>query len=227
MVDFNFAQKPDIFIANSKNVAKRILKFYRRESVIVYPPIVMPVPPYNSPPNLGGDKREGMSERGSYFLIISRIVGSKNIELAVAAANKYGFKLKVAGRPIGKSGKEIVGKISGPNAEYLGEVSEEERIKLIKQAKAFLNLEKDADFGMTAVEPQVYGTPVIAYRSGGYLEAVEENKTGIFFNELSPEGLWEGIQRFNKIKWDSKLISIRSKRFAKEVFVEKIKNITK
>ena len=163
--------------------------------------------------------------RENYFVIVSRIIGSKNIELAVEAAEKYKFRLKIAGRPIGKSGEEIVVKIRGKYTEYLGEVSEEEKVSLLAQAKAFLALEKDADFGMTAVEPQVYGTPVVAYRNGGYLEAVVENKTGVFFDELTPEGLWKAIRQFNNMKWDKKLIKKNASKFSKERFKKEIKQI--
>jgi glycosyltransferase involved in cell wall biosynthesis len=211
MVDFNFARKPDLFIANSKNVANRIRKFYRREAQVVYPPIE--VTTHYSPPT---------TYKKDYFLIISRIVGGKNIELAVEAANKYKFKLKVAGRPIGKSGKEIVGNIKGRTVEYLGEVDEKTKVRLLSEAKAFLALEKDADFGMTAVEPQAYGIPVIAYRNGGYLEAVEEGVTGVFFDRLTPEGLREGIGKFKKINWDEELIIKRAERFSKKEFIRKM-----
>jgi len=207
MVDFKFAQKPTIFIANSKNVRNRIRKFYRREAEVVYPPIELSVNGYRLP-----------VKKSNYFVIVSRIIGSKNIEMGAEAANKFKFKLKIAGRAIGKSGGEIVKKLTGPYVEYLGEVSEEEKTKLLSEAKGFLALEKDPDFGMTAVEPQVYGTPVIAYRNGGYLEAVEENKTGMFFDDLTAKGLGKAIERFNKMKWDMKVIQKNAERFSKERF---------
>jgi glycosyltransferase involved in cell wall biosynthesis len=214
MVDFKLAQKPDLFIANSRNVANRIRKFYRRKAEVVYPPIEI----------ANGELRIGnLRKREDYFLIVSRIIGSKNIELAVETANKYGFKLKIAGKPIGKSGEEIAAKITGRTVEYLGEVDEKMKVKLLSEAKAFLALEKDPDFGMTAVEPQVYGTPVIAYKNGGYLEAVEPGKTGVFFEQLTPEGLWEGIQKFNKMKWDRQVIMKNAQKFSKDNFVKGIK----
>lgn len=216
MVDFKFAQKPDVFVANSKNVANRIRKFYRREAEVVYPPIEVQT---KSGPETGYKKQ-------NYFLIISRIVGSKNIEIAVEAANKYGFGLKVAGKPIGKSGKEIAEKIHGPMVEYLGEVSAAEKIRLISEAKAFLALEKDADFGMTAVEPQARGTPIIAFRNGGYLEAVKEGKTGVFFDELTPEGLAAGIEKFNQLKWSKEELVKNAKRFSREKFRQGIRAVT-
>jgi glycosyltransferase involved in cell wall biosynthesis len=218
MVDFKTAQRPHLFIANSKNVANRIRKFYRREAEVVYPPIEIQA---NSSHAMG--IRSGYSRsKGDYFLIVSRIIGSKNIELAVEAANKYNFKLKVAGRPIGKNGEEIAKMIKGPTVEYFGEVDQVTRNELLAGAMAFLALEKDPDFGMTAVEPQAFGTPVIAYRNGGYLEAIQENKTGVFFDELTPEGLWNGIQKFKKMKWDKKVIISNAKKFSKENFIKGI-----
>src|SRR3989344_1388945 len=182
MIDFRWAQRPSVFIANSKNVANRIRKFYRREAVVVYPPISV-------------QKLASSVQNKNYYLIISRIVGTKNIELAVETANKYKFNLKVAGRPIGKPGEEIVAKIKGPTVEYLGEVNDEEKMKLLAGAKAFLALEKEPDFWMTTVEPMAYGTPVVAFRAGGYLETVVEGETGVFFDELTTEGLWRAVQK--------------------------------
>lgn len=205
MVDFVFAQKPTVFVANSKNVAKRIRKFYRRRAEVVYPPIEIP-------------EKIRTGRRKDFFLIVSRIVGSKNIELAVAAANRYGFRLKVAGRPIGKSGEEIVKMIKGPTVEYLGEVSQGEKFRLFSQAKGFLALESEADFGMSTIEPQAFGMPVIALRAGGYLETVVEGKTGIFFDQLTEESLWGAMQKFNLMKWDEKEIQKFASRFSKEKF---------
>lgn len=212
MVDFVFAQRPTVFVANSKNVAGRIEKFYRRKAEVVYPPIEIPL-------------RARSEKRDDYFLIVSRIIGSKNIELAVSAANRYGFKLKVAGRPIGKRGLEIVKTICGPTVQYLGEVSQGEKYRLFSQAKGFLALESEADFGMSTIEPQAFGMPVIALRGGGYLETVVEGKTGIFFDELSEESLWSAIQRFNKMKWDREFIRKFARRFSKENFTREMKRI--
>jgi len=215
MVDFKWAQRPDVYVANSKNIADRIWKFYRREAAIVYPPIE--IQDSRSTSSRFASKIAD-SRKKDYYLIVSRIVGSKNIELAVEAANKYGFKLKVAGRPIGSSGKEIVKLIKGKTVEYLGEVSEEERRKLLAGAKGFLALESEADFGMTTVEPMVYGTSVIAFRAGGYLETVVEGKTGVFFDELTPESLWKAMQKFEKIKWSTDVLRKHAQKFSKERF---------
>ncbi len=210
MVDFNFAQKPDLFIANSKNVAERIKKFYRRESVVVYPPVTMPNVEYL----MSNTKKD-------YFLIISRIVGSKGLELLYNLGKKY--KIIVAGRAIGKGGEEIVQKLKENNIEYLGEVSEEKKWQLMSEAKAFLCLSRDEDFGISPVEAQMCGTPIIAFNAGGYPETVVPNKTGILFNDY--EGLSKAITDFEKIKFDKKYIINHAKKFSKEKFVKEIEKI--
>lgn len=216
MVDYQFAQRPHLFIANSKNVAARIKKFYRRDSVVVYPPIEMSNVQYSV-----------LNQRKNYYLIVSRIIGTKNIDLAVETANKYGFSLKVAGRPINKSGEEIAARIKGKTVEYLGEVSGQERERLFSEAQGFLALETDADFGMTTVEPMAYGMPVIAFRGGGYLEAVIEDKNGVFFDEQTPEALQKAIEKFEKMKWDRKFIINYAKKFSKENFVKQCRSYLK
>ena len=82
-------------------------------------------------------------------------------------------------------------------------------------------LESDADFGMSTLEPMAYGTPAIAFRNGGYLEAVVENKSGVFFDELTPEAIQNAVKEFEKIKWDRKFMVKHAQKFSKENFVKK------
>lgn len=212
IVDWNYAKKPNLYMANSKNIAGRIEKFYRRKAEIVYPPIEIP-------------KVIPKTSKKDYFLIISRIVGTKNIELAVETCNKYGFNLKIAGKAIGKVGEEIAKNIKGLTVEYLGEVEDVVKQHLLAEAKGFLALERQSDFGMTTVEPMAYGTPVIAFRGGGYLETVTEGVTGILFDDLTVEGLGGAIKKFNKLKWDEKIIRKRAEKFGEKEFEKKIRKI--
>ena len=211
MVDFAFAQKPHLFIANSKNVAERIKKFYRRDSIVIYPPVS---PPSVPPLNLSG---------GKYYLVISRIVGSKGLELLYGLGKKY--KIKVAGRAINQSGEEIVQKLQENNIEYLGEVGENEKWKLMSEAKAFLCLSHDEDFGISAVEAQMCGTPVIAFNGGGYPETVIHKTTGILFEEYSTEGVVGAIREFGEVRWNKKTIVNHAQKFSKENFVREIKKL--
>ena len=153
------------------------------------------------------------------------------MKLAVQACTQLELPLKVVGSPAGWSSelKEIQ-EISGPTIEFLGYVSDEELIKLYAGAKAFLATAKDEDFGMTVVEAQLAGTPVIAYRGGGYLETVIEGKTGVFFDEYSVRGLKKaisslrGAQRRGNL-FDPKEIKTHAEKFSKQRFVKEIRKI--
>jgi glycosyltransferase involved in cell wall biosynthesis len=221
MYDFNRAQKVDVFVANSKNVAERIRKFYRRESIVIYPPVLL-VPPFPLmrafPPNLGGKNKEG------YYLMVTRIVGGKGIEMVVEAAEKYGFKLKIAGELAGYSKFEIRN-LKFENVEYLGRVSEEEKYRLMAGAKAFLALSRDEDFGITPVEAQACGTPVIAYSGGGYRETIINGKTGILFDDYSCEGLFEAIKRCSNLKFEIRNLKNNAARFSEERFKKEMLEI--
>ena len=213
MYDFNAAQRVDYFIANSKEVQARIMKFYRRDSTVIYPPV-----------SLVTRDKGLVTRKGDYYFIVARIVGGKGLELAVEAARKTGIKLKIAGAPAGYySGHKQLQEEATDNIEFLGRVSDEELIKLYSGAKAFLALATDEDFGITPVEAMLCGTPVIAYNGGGYKETVIDGKTGIFFNESTVSALTAAIKKFEKIKFDSKVCRNQAEKFSKERFIKEIK----
>jgi len=226
MYDFEQAQKVNVFLANSKNVANRIRKFYRRESIVIYPPVIHPsflVPPFPGkagtfPPNLGGKNKEG------FYLMVTRVVGGKGIELAIEAAEKGGFKLMIAGERAGFRKSQITNHKS-QNVEFLGRVSEEKKIELMTNAKAFLALSRDEDFGITPVESQMCGTPVIAFNGGGYRESVVPDKTGVLFDNYSVDGILGAMDKFDKLKWDKKVIRKSAEKFSEERFKNKIREI--
>jgi glycosyltransferase involved in cell wall biosynthesis len=182
--DFKMAQKVNYFVANSKEVATRIKNIYRRDATVIYPPVEIP--------------KINRIQKENYYLIISRIVGGKGIDLAVKTAIKLGINLKIAGSPAGYSAEyKNLQKMSGDRVQFLGNVSDMELAELYAKAKAFLALSIDEDFGITPVEAMMAGTPVIAFRGGGYIESVIENKTGVFFEEPTIESLSNAISHFN------------------------------
>jgi len=252
LYDFKRAQKVDYFIANSKEVQARIKKFYRRDSTVIYPPVslngaeIAEVAHENSlvsardktkskiTINPANARQENFvsspqsDDVAPYYFIVSRIVGAKGLDLAVEAAIKMGFKLKIAGSPAGYSSENNnLIKKSQNKVEFLGQVSDEELVRLYAQAKGFLALSKDEDFGITPVESQLCGTPVIAFNGGGYKETVINGKTGILFNDYSVEGLIEAVKKFESSKFNSKDCVEQAQKFSKERFVREITEFVK
>jgi len=211
LYDFKAAQKVDYFIANSQEVAGRIAKFYRRNSTVIYPPAGLP--------NSKFEARNSKLEK-DYYLIVSRIVGAKGLEIAIEAALKGGFKLKIAGSP---SGYYSLNHPAKDNVEFLGQVTDEELVKLYQGAKAFLALSRDEDFGITPVEAMSVGTPVIAFNGGGYKETVVDKKTGLLFDDYSVDGLISAIKQFNNLTINPQDCLNQAQKFSKERFKQEIK----
>jgi glycosyltransferase involved in cell wall biosynthesis len=163
-------------------------------------------------------------KKEDYYFIVSRIVGAKGLDLAVEAAIKTGFKLKIAGSPAGYYFEhDKLVKKSQNKVEFLGQVSDEELVGLYKGAKGFLALSKDEDFGITPVESMLCGTPVIAFNGGGYKETVIDGKTGVLFNDYSVEGLVDAVRKFEKMKLSAKDCIEQAEKFSKERFKKEIK----
>jgi glycosyltransferase involved in cell wall biosynthesis len=225
MYDYNAAQRVDYFLANSKETAKRIEKFYRRKAIVIYPPV-----------SLGESvKGKGENKREDYYFMVARLTGAKGLDIAVKAAIQGEFKLKIAGESGGyyTAHKDLM-RIGKGHVEFLGYVSDEELVTQYKQAKAFFALATDEDFGITPVEAMLCGTPVIACNGGGYKETVIDGKTGVLFDEATPEGLIKAVKRFETLqnsqgkKQKMKEDCIKqAEKFSKERFIKEIQTFVK
>lgn len=213
LYDFHISQRPDILIANSQNVAKRINKFYRRDAVVIYPPI--DVEKYRV------SSREYVGKGKDYYLTVGRLVRGKGIEVVVEACTRLGMPLKVVGTgPLLAHLKKVAGK----KVEFLGQVSDENLPALLTQAKAVIVASEDEDFGIVPVEAQACGTAVIARRAGGYLETVVEGKTGEFFQG---NNLAEVLSKFNPKKYKAEDCRSQAEKFSKEKFQKQILELIK
>jgi len=222
MFDWDSAQKINYWIANSENVRQRIQKFYRKESTVIYPPIDTEAIRRKT---IGMSKKNLPAQAG-YFLIVARLVGSKGLEEAITAANDLNIPLKVVGDAQGfTSVADKLKKMGNQNIEFLGRVSDERLWKLYAQAKGFIALAKDEDFGMTVVESQAAGTPVIAFNGGGFKESIVDGKTGILIDKTDKKTIAKALAKFEKTKWDKQAIMTHAKKFSKERFEREMRQI--
>jgi glycosyltransferase involved in cell wall biosynthesis len=201
------------WIANSKNVQKRIEKFYRKRSTVIYPPVDVEQI----------IKATSKLKKKEYYFVVSRLVGAKGLEDIAEAANKLNMNLIIAGEAHGFTDVEKnLNKIAGKNIELVGRVSDNKLFKLYGEAKGFIALAKDEDFGMTPVEAMAAGTPVIAYNGGGFRESVIDGKTGILINDTDVKTLAKAIKEADKIEWRRESLVTQARRFSKERFKKEI-----
>ena len=217
--DFKSSQAVDWFICNSKEVQKRIWKFYRRRTEIIYPPVFVKRQKIDKKTDSGQNVNNKIR---SYFLMVNRLVRPKNVDLAIKTCKKLKVNLKIAGAgPDEKRLKKITGNSS--YIEFLGYVDDKRLNQLYVNCKAVLYLAEHEDFGITPLEGMSFGKPVIALRSGGVIESVIEGKTGIFIDELTVNGLAVVLKEFDPQKFKPKDCQKQAEKFSKERFKMEIK----
>lgn len=216
MYDFESAQRVDHFIANSKETAARIEKFYRRDAGVIYPPVDMPQRTKN---------KEQRTQR-SYYLAGGRLARAKRVDLAVKACTELGLPLKVFGRGFAGFEDELHA-LAGSTVEFVGEVTDQEKWELMRNAKAYLSPAQNEDFGIANVEAMASGIPVIALGEGGALESVIDGKTGVFFDKSTVDSLKKAIKKFEKLKLKPEDCRKQAEKFSKERFVKEVSTFIK
>lgn len=214
MYDFAAAQRVDYLVANSKETAARIQKFYRRDAEVIYPPVDVSSVKYQV-----SSKNKNMT-RDTYFLSVGRLTYAKRVDLAIQACNEFRLPLKIVG-----TGKEenYLRSIAGSTIEFLGAISDTELATVYKDAKALIFSGLQEDFGMVPVEAMGQGVPVIALRQGGVVETVEEGKTGVFFDTPDIYEIVKAVKKFETMKFDRSSIHKHAQLFSRENFKKKMK----
>ncbi len=198
----------DTFIANSRTVAARIARYYRRESTIIHPPVDV-----SSFPVARGE--------GHYFLAGGRLVPHKRLDLAVAACTRLGLPLVVFGEGRDRARLE---RLAGPTVRFVGRVSEAELRRLYLDCRALL-FPGEEDFGIAPLEAMACGRPVIAYGAGGALETVVAGQTGLLFSPQEEEALVEVLTSFRDGDFDPARLRRHAEQFDVPRFQEKIRDL--
>jgi glycosyltransferase involved in cell wall biosynthesis len=199
------AGRPDYFIANSHVVAERIRECYGREAVVIPPPIDV-------------DRFTPSAETDDYYLVLSRLVPYKRIDLAVEACTRLGRQLVVIGD--GPDRRRLQ-QAAGKNVKFLGRLPDEVVNRYLSRCRALL-FPGEEDFGMTPLEANAAGRPVIAYRAGGATETVLEGETGVFFNHAAGGSLAAAIEEFETYSWKRGKLRAHAERFDRRVFAARM-----
>lgn len=225
MWDKSVADRIDYFIANSAATKKRIEKFYRRDSRVIYPPAdtnkfkvqSSPKEPLHDP---AGRAKFKVKER-DYFLIVSRLSPYKKIDAAIEAFNKLDWPLVIVGEG---SHEEYLRRIAGKNIKFAGFVEDEKLAGYYQSAKALIFPGED-DFGITAIEAMASGAPVIALRRGGARETVIEGVTGEFFDYPVAPLVADAVMRFmsKESEYSAEAMRAQAAKFSRQIFEKNMK----
>jgi len=207
--DAQSGQRADKLLANSREVASRIQRVYGREATVLHPPVLTDFFTPKTDPERPDD----------YYLVLSRFVPYKRIDLAIEACNQLGRKLIVIGN--GPQERELK-RLSGPTIRFTGRIPDSEIRDYYRDCRALL-FPGFEDFGMTPVESQACGRPVVAYGRGGVLDSVIPGKTGVFFKRQTTDSLMDGIKQLEEHDWSSKDIRSHAQNFSRDSFLTKLK----
>ncbi len=202
--DVMTSNRVDEFSAISTVVKQRIHKFYNRNASIIYPPV----------DTTTYARVRATARDGGYFVVASRLIPYKRIDLAITACNQLRMRLKILGEGRDRARLEA---LAGPTIEFLGWVSEAEKRSVIADATGFI-FPAEEDFGIAPVEAMAAGRPVVAFGAGGALDTVIPGKTGAFFHEATPEALVSVLSEVGRQSWDRDAIASHAARFDTETF---------
>lgn len=208
--DYAAAQRVDYFIANSKTVAKRINKYYRRKAEVIYPPVDI------EKFKIGRAQRKG-------FLVAGRQVAYKRLDLAVAACTQLQLPLTVIG--YGPEHSQLR-RLAGSTINFISDADDAVLAKAYQEAEALI-FPGEEDFGMVAVEALASGCPVIALKQGGVSEIISQPSTGLFFEQPTVAALKTVLQHFKNVGFDTQVLRKRAEQFSQSQFHQHLDNFIK
>lgn len=202
------ARNVDRFIAISTSVAQRIRATYGRGSELVFPPVNVARFRHDRPV-------------GDYFLVVSRLNAYKRIDLAVRACTSLGLPLVVVGAG---PEREMLESIAGPTVQFRGRLTDRESTSLFERCRALI-LPGEEDFGLTPLEANASGRPVVALARGGALDTVRDGETGVLFHDETTESLEDALRTVQQRQWDAAALRAHAESFSEEVFMVRFQTV--
>jgi glycosyltransferase involved in cell wall biosynthesis len=206
------AQRPDVMIANSTAVKKRIRKYYKRDSTIIF-----------SPTEIDKFRKVQRVPREDFFLYVSRLIPYKRADLAIEAFNELRLPLVIVG--IGSEEKRYKA-MAAKNIKFVGELTDRQLAGYYHKTQALI-FPQEEDFGIVVAEANAAGTPVIAFKAGGALDTVIDGKTGVFFDKQNKDSLIKVVKRFQKMRFDRRALTKNAEKFSKERFKKNFLRLVK
>ena len=202
--ELDAAKKVDDFIAISTAVQKRIRDIYGRSSTIIHPPV-----------DTGAFRPESSVPREGFYLVVSRLIPYKRIDLAISAFNRMPDRnLVIVGD--GRDAAALKA-MAGSNIRFTNHLPRRQVIDLMQRCRGFI-FPGEEDFGITPVEAMSAGSPVVALQAGGALDTVVDRQTGVFFDSSEPEALCEAIEKADSANWDQEVLYRQADQFSTELF---------
>lgn len=206
------AQRPDSMVSISSEVQDRIKKYYNRDSRIIHPPVEI---------KTFGLAQKKKSKSTDYYLLVSRLVPYKKVDLVIETFNDLGKPLIIVGR--GSEEKKLR-RIAKPQIQFVKDIDDTKLRSYYQSAKGFI-MPQDEDFGITSLEAQASGIPVVAFKRGGALDTVIKDKTGVFFDEQNKESLIHAINKLESIKFNKSELRKNAEQFSKDKFKRKFSKL--
>ncbi len=203
--DSRTRHRAHVYLGNSSAVVRRIRDTYGIESDVMHPPVDV-------------TRCRSAATRDDFYLVVSRLSPYKRIDLAVQAFNMLALPLVVVG---GGPDAESLAKLAGPTVTLRGRLSDEEVTDLYSRARGFI-LPGEEDFGITTLEANASGAPVIAYAAGGALDTVIDGETGVHFADPTPRALADAVRRAETIAWNPDVLRAHAEQFSESAFMARM-----
>jgi glycosyltransferase involved in cell wall biosynthesis len=205
--DLRASRRPDHFLTNSTIVANRIRECYGREATVIPPPVDL-------------DRFHVSHDTSDFYLIVSRLVSYKRIELAVQACNLLRKRLVVIGDGPDRQRLE---QLAGPTVEFKGRQPDAVVNEALATCRALI-LPGEEDFGIVPLEANASGRPVVAWHGGGATETVRDGDTGVFFDEATPQALAAAIERVDRMEWSAERLRAHAAAYDRPIFTQRIRD---